>query len=191
MNQVLPAWKRNLPNQITWLRVILVPFIVVALSQGTIEGGYVAAAIFIIGSISDYFDGSLARKWGVVSSFGKFMDPIADKILVTSTLVMLIPSGRLDVYMVLILLARDTLISGLRSVAASENVIIPAGVLGKWKTAIQMVAIPAVLIHEPLLGVPVGRIGYWILWVSVGLSVISGVDYIWDYMKAVAKRMKK
>lgn len=191
MNQVLPAWKRNLPNQITWLRVILVPVIVLALSHGSVEGGYFAALIFIIGSISDYFDGSLARKWGVVSSFGKFMDPIADKILVTSTLVMLIPSGRLDVYMVLILLARDTLISGLRSVAASENVIIPAGVLGKWKTAIQMIAIPAVLIHEPLMGVPVGRIGYWILWISVALSVISGVDYVWDYMKAVAKRMKK
>jgi CDP-diacylglycerol--glycerol-3-phosphate 3-phosphatidyltransferase len=190
MNQVLPAWKRNLPNWITWFRIFVVPFIVLALSQGTNEGGYIAAAIFILGSISDYFDGSLARKWGVVTSFGKFMDPIADKILVTSTLVMLIPSGRLDVYMVLILLARDTLISGLRSVAASENVVIPAGVLGKWKTAIQMVAIPAVLIHEPLFNLPVGRIGYWILWVSVALSVISGIDYIWDYLKGRRKVQK-
>ena len=183
MNQVLPAWKRNLPNWITWFRILIVPIIVIALGRGTVEGGYAAAVIFVLGSISDYFDGSLARQWGVVSSFGKFMDPIADKILVTSTLVMLIPSGRLDVYMVLILLARDTLVGGIRSVAASENVVIPAGVLGKWKTAIQMVAIPAVLIHEPLLGVPVGRIGYWILWASVALSVVSGIDYVWDYLK--------
>lgn len=163
---------------ITLSRMLFVPFIVWAVLLPTEWGGYLAAAFFIVASITDYFDGALARKYGVESAMGKFMDPVADKVLVSSTLVMLIPSGRLDPYMVIILLARDTIISGLRSVAATENRVIAAGTVGKWKTAWQMIAIPCVLIKEPLFGViPVYQIGYVILWISVLLSVYSGIEY--------------
>lgn len=146
-------------------------------------GGYVAAALFIFASLTDYLDGSLARKFQVESVVGKFMDPVADKILVSSTLVMLIPSGRLDPFMVIILLSRDTLISGLRSIAATQNRVIAAGTVGKWKTAWQMIAIPAVLIREPLFGIPIYEIGYGILWISVVLSVYSGAQYVIGYLR--------
>lgn len=179
--QDLAPWKRQLPNMITWFRILVVPFVVWALASGTKMGGPIAAVLFIVASLSDYFDGKLARQWGVVTSLGKFLDPVADKILVTSTLIMLIPSGRLDVYMVIILIARDTLIDGLRSAAAADRIIIPAGVLGKWKTAIQMIAIPTMLIHETFGGFPLATIGYVILWLSVVLSVLSGLGYAWDY----------
>lgn len=160
----------------------MVPFIVWALVLPVNWGGYLAAGLFILASITDYFDGALARKFGVESAMGKFMDPIADKVLVSSTLVMLIPSGRLDPFLVIILLARDTIISGLRSVAATENRVIAAGTVGKWKTAWQMIAIPCVLIKDPLFGIiPVYEIGYGILWASVFLSVYSGAQYVHGY----------
>ena len=179
----MSQWKKHIPNFFTALRVLLVPFILYCLYVDTLFLAYTAAVIFALASFTDYLDGMLARKLQVESLFGKLMDPIADKILVTSTLVMMIPSGRLDAFMVIILLARDMLIGGIRSVAAAENMIIGAGVAGKWKTAIQMVAIPAVLIREPIFGIPIYEIGYWTLWVSVALSLFSGTEYTLGYFK--------
>ena len=111
------------------------------------------------------------------------MDPIADKILVTSVLVMLAYMIRIDPVMVIVILARDQFISGIRTVAAADGLIIDAKPVGKWKTALQMVAIPAVMIGEPVQGLPFDRIGYWVLWVSVILSVTSGVQYYLAYWK--------
>lgn len=115
---------------------------------------------------------------------GKFMDPIADKILVTSILVALIPTGRIDPWMVIIILCRDTLIGGLRSVAAADQVIIAAKPAGKWKTALQMIAIPAMIYGEDPAGIPLVKIGFWALWFSVILSVFSGLEYLWAYWRA-------
>ena len=182
-DELHPLWKERIPNAITVFRIVAVVPIIWLLAINTPTSNLVAGFIFVLASLSDYFDGMLARKFNVVSNFGKFIDPIADKVLVTSTLVMLIPTGKLQAIMVVILLARDTLISGLRSVAAIEKVIIPAGTLGKWKTATQMIAIPAVIIDSPFPAIPVYQIGYSILWVSVALSVISGVAYVWDYVR--------
>jgi CDP-diacylglycerol--glycerol-3-phosphate 3-phosphatidyltransferase len=142
------------------------------------EQGLVAAGLFILASITDYFDGYLARKLNAQSILGKLVDPVADKILVTSTLVMMIPTRGLSPILVILLLSRDTLIGGLRAVAASENIIIAASPLGKWKTALQMVAIPAALINTPVFGVPLREIGDVGLWFSVVLSFISGFDYL-------------
>lgn len=111
------------------------------------------------------------------------MDPVADKVLVSSTLIMLIPTGRLTTLMVVILVARDSIIDGLRSVAATRNIVISAAKTGKWKTATQMVAIPCILFNYPLLGLPIYQIGYWTLWASVALSLISGYNYVRDYIK--------
>ncbi len=112
------------------------------------------------------------------------MDPIADKILVTSILVMLVHSARIEPLMVIIILARDNFIGGLRSVAAADQIIIDAKPAGKWKTALQMVAIPAVIIDQQFLGLPFEKIGYWVLWISVILSVTSGIQYYLGYLKA-------
>ena len=112
------------------------------------------------------------------------MDPIADKILVTSILVMLIPTQKIDPLMVIVILARDTFIGGIRSVAAADGIVIDAKPTGKWKTALQMIAIPAVMIDQFYLDIPFDKIGYWVLWISVVLSVTSGLQYFWAYQKA-------
>jgi CDP-diacylglycerol--glycerol-3-phosphate 3-phosphatidyltransferase len=114
---------------------------------------------------------------------GRFMDPIADKILVLGAIVMLLAMNRVDPIMVFFLLGRDIFIGGIRSVAAANNMIIAAKPFGKWKTALQMVAIPLLLVYEPIFHVPVADIGYYALWVSVGLSLISGAEYTIGYYK--------
>ncbi len=169
---------------LTNLRIVLVPVIVAGLVRGSFAGNLFAAIVFLLASITDYFDGHLARKYNTVSNLGKFMDPIADKILVTSILVLLVTQAKVDPYMVMIILARDTLIGGLRQVAAADQVIIAAQASGKWKTAMQMIAIPAVMMGSPIGGVPIDKIGYFVLWLSTILSVTSGIQYYWGYLKA-------
>jgi len=168
---------------ITWFRIFLVPLIIAFLWPNQLWMNVIAAILFMIASISDYYDGYFARKYNSISNMGKFMDPIADKILVTSILVILIPTEKIDPLMVIVILARDTFISGIRSVAAADGIIIDAKPVGKWKTALQMVAIPAVMIDDRVFGIPFDKIGYWVLWFSVILSVTSGVQYYLGYLK--------
>lgn len=165
-------------------RIFTVPIIVALLYPNELYYNLAAAALFILSSITDYYDGYFARKYNAISTMGKFMDPIADKILVTSVLVMLVPSFRIDPLMVIIILARDTFIGGIRSIAATDQIIIDAKPTGKWKTALQMVAIPAVMIDQTAFGIPFEKIGYWVLWISVILSVTSGFEYYWGYLKS-------
>lgn len=170
--------------RITLSRILAVPFVLVLMMQEDSTSRLLAALLFMLASISDYFDGYFARKYNAVSNMGKFMDPIADKILVTSILVALIPSHRIDPWMVIIILARDTLIGGLRSVAAADQVIIAAKPAGKWKTAMQMIAIPAMILGTDYGGLPILKTGLIVLWISVVLSVTSGLQYVWGYWKA-------
>ncbi len=169
-------------------RIVLVPLILYFMWGNQLTGNIIAAVLFLIASISDYYDGYFARKYQAVSTMGKFMDPIADKVLVTSILVMLIPTQRIEPWMAIIILARDNLIGGLRSVAAAENIIIDAKPAGKWKTALQMVAIPAVIIGQSWAGIPFEKIGYYVLWGSTILSVTSGLEYYRGYLLARGKK---
>ncbi|MCB0357165.1 MAG: CDP-diacylglycerol--glycerol-3-phosphate 3-phosphatidyltransferase, partial [Bdellovibrionales bacterium] len=121
-----------------------------------------------------------ARKYQAESAMGKFMDPIADKLLILAALIMLLHLQVLDPLMVFILLARDIFIGGIRAVAAANNVIISAKAFGKWKTAMQMVAIPLIFVHD-YKGWALYQWGYWTLWLSVILSLISGIQYTWGY----------
>lgn len=164
----------------------MAPVIVAVLMSGWMYSGYLAAILFIMGSLTDWLDGALARRYKVESNMGRLMDPIADKILVAGAIVMLLAMGRVDPVMVFLFIARDTFIGGIRSVAAANNTIISAKPFGKWKTAFQMVAIPCLLIYEPLFRIPLADIGYYGLWVSVGLSVISGAEYTLGYYKGRA-----
>lgn len=177
----LPTWKKKLPMMLTWARMAVCPFFIPLLSLKDPIWGWVASGLFIAASITDWFDGHLARKYNVISNLGKFMDPIADKILVATVLILLLPTGRIDAVVVILILARDILIGGIRSVAAADNVIIDAKATGKWKTALQMVAIPALLIHTPLMGFPFAESGRALLWVSSLLSLFSGYQYIQLY----------
>ena len=166
----------NLPNKLTTMRMALVPvFIVLYL----MDYHYTAAAVFIAASFTDFLDGHLARKHNLVTNFGKIMDPLADKLLVTSALVCMVQTGVVPGWMVIVILAREFAITGLRSVAASEGVVIAAAWSGKIKTVTQMIAIIFLLIGNwpfELISVPFAQI---MLWIAVIMTVYSGAEYIY------------
>lgn len=162
----------NLPNKLTTMRMILVPVFIAAYLAGF---NYAAAVIFIAASLTDFLDGYLARKHDLVTNFGKIMDPLADKLLVTSALVCMVQTGVVPGWMVIVILAREFAITGLRSVAASEGIVIAAAWSGKVKTVTQMIAIILLLIDVWFLDIP-ARI---MLWVAVIMTVYSGVEYIY------------
>lgn len=172
---------------LTWSRVAICPFIVLCIVMNTPISGVVAAFLFILGGMTDWLDGSLARRWDVQSNMGRFMDPIADKVLVSSALIMMIGVGRVEPILVLLLLVRDILIGGIRSVAAAEGLVIDAKAAGKWKTAIQMGVIPILMIDFSKAEFPVHQIAHGILWLSVILSLVSGAQYIRLYYDAKAQ----
>jgi CDP-diacylglycerol--glycerol-3-phosphate 3-phosphatidyltransferase len=178
------SWKNNLPMVLTYARAGAAPIILGILMSGWSFAGWLSAVLFALASLTDWLDGYFARRYKVESNMGRFMDPIADKILVLGAIVMLLAMGRVDPVMVFLFLARDIFIGGIRSVAAANNLIIAAKPFGKWKTAFQMVAIPCLLVYEPLFGVPIGDVGYFGLWISVGLSLISGAEYTIGYYRS-------
>ena len=168
---------------LTWSRMLAcIPLTIVMLTLEKRTAGWVAAAIFIVAAITDWLDGYFARKFHTQTTMGKFMDPIADKILVSTVLILLVPSGAVHPVLVIIILGRDILIGGIRSIAAADRLIIDAKATGKWKTAVQMVAIPAVLIDVTpmtlLDNVSSQVVGHGLLWISGILSLVSGLEYI-------------
>ena len=178
---------KHLPNFLTIMRILLTPVIVVCLYFETGFWNNIAVLFFIIASITDYFDGFLARKYQLKSTFGQLIDPVADKILVNSVLIMLVASGQLDVFIVIVFMIRDTLVQGVRSCAAAENLIIEAVVIGKWKTLFQMIGLVAIIIELPTT-LPLYQIGYGLLCLSVILSLISGYQYCSYYYRKIFKK---
>lgn len=167
----------NLPNKLTVTRVILIPFFVFSLlyqNGNSMTFRYIAAAIFIIASLTDLLDGKIARKYNLVTNFGKFMDPLADKLLVCSALIALIELGQLPAWMVIIIISREFIISGFRLVASDNGVVIAASYWGKFKTTFQMIAVILLIIHHPSLAL----IADICVWIALALTVISLVDYI-------------
>ena len=162
----------NLPNKLTLFRVVLIPFFVFFLLAPYFEGygNYIAVAIFIVASITDFLDGKIARKYNLVTNFGKFMDPLADKLLVCSAMICLIPSGKLAAEIVIIIIAREFIISGFRIVASDNGIVIAASYWGKFKTVFQMAMI-IVLIAD--LGGVFDLIGEILIWAAVALTIIS------------------
>ena len=167
----------NLPNKLTILRVIMIPFFVAALLY---DGGadqnmrYVAAALFIIASLTDMLDGKIARKYNLVTNFGKFMDPLADKLLVCSALICMIELRVVPAWMVIIIISREFIISGFRLVASDNGVVIAASYWGKFKTTFQMIGVVLLIFNIPALS----TLTTIIVWIALALTVISLVDYI-------------
>lgn len=164
-------------------RMALAPIIMLILVQPGEWAYWTSAVLFVLGSATDWLDGYWARKYNSQSVLGQLMDPIADKILVLGPLLMMLSIGRVDAVMVFLLISRDIFIAGIRSAAANQKIIIAAGPLGKWKTAIQMVSVTALLIYQPLLSVPVAEIGYYGLWLSVIFSLASAAQYTWNFAR--------
>jgi CDP-diacylglycerol--glycerol-3-phosphate 3-phosphatidyltransferase/cardiolipin synthase len=173
---------KNLPNMLTMLRVLMIPVFIVLLMRGH---ALAAAVIFAIASLTDALDGYLARKYDLISNFGKLMDPLADKLLVVSAFACFTELGSVPAWVLIVILAREFTITGLRSVAAAEGVVIAAGVSGKLKTVFQMLAVLALLlmdlpfrvsgIYYPNIGRPFATA---LLFVAVALTIYSGVEYI-------------
>ena len=169
----------NLPNKLTVLRVIMVPFFVFFML--TDVGGAankwiaLALALFIVASLTDMLDGKIARKYNLVTNFGKFMDPLADKLLVCSAMICLIPSGKLNTAIVIVIIAREFIISGFRLVASDSGIVIAASYWGKFKTVFQMAMI-IVLIAD--FGGVFDLIGQILIWIALALTIISLIDYI-------------
>ena len=167
----------NLPNKLTVLRVVMIPFFV-AFLLFDITGAadkWIALAIFCAASLTDMLDGKIARKYNLVTNFGKFMDPLADKLLVSTAMICLVSMDKLNVIVVLVIIAREFIISGFRLVASDNGIVIAASYWGKFKTVSQM-AMVIVLIMD--LGGVFEMIGNVLVWVALILTVVSLVDYI-------------
>ncbi len=170
----------NLPNKLTLLRVLLIPiFLVVILGTFLDEqtSRYVATAIFIVASITDALDGYIARSQNLVTNFGKFMDPLADKLLVCAALIALIQTGDLQAWVVILIISREFIITGFRLIAVEKNVIIAAGFWGKLKTISQMVMIIFVILN--FKGDIFNIINSILIWLSVTFTLVSAIEYIY------------
>lgn len=176
----------NLPNQLTLFRVILVPVFLVVIFFDASWSNKLATFIFFIASVTDFVDGYIARKYELVTSFGKILDPIADKILVAAAMIALIQLERLSGIVVIILLSREFAVGALRDYASSEGIVIPAGWSGKIKTTVQMFAIGFLVYHNDLPPLPVATIGTILIYVSVVISLYSGIEYYRNFFKSGA-----
>ena len=177
----------NLPNKLTILRVILIPFFVAALLW---DGGqnqtlrYVSAAIFIVASLTDMLDGKIARKYNLVTNFGKFMDPLADKLLVSAALICLSPK-MIPAWVVITIISRELFISGFRILAADQGIVLAAGWWGKFKTAFSMIMIIVLIVNLPLQNEVLDVIGWVLIWISLALTVISMVEYVYKNIEVL------
>ena len=181
----------NLPNKLTLGRIIAVPFFIASYLIGFNHHFYIALIIFILASITDFLDGQIARKRNLITNFGKIMDPLADKVLVYSAFCLFVADGAMPAWMLIVILAREFLVAGVRMVAASEGKVIAADMSGKIKTVLQMIAIPLILIFKGLTvngfvpgvkeapGAAFFNIASQLfLWAALLMTVYSGIEYI-------------
>jgi len=190
----------NLPNLLTMGRIVMIPVCLWLLDRDTPKDCFWAAFIFTLAALTDVLDGYLARKLNVVSVLGKFLDPLADKLIVMASLIWMVPMGRISAWIVVILLGREISVTGLRSIAASEGVVISAGQEGKTKTALQMIGIIALLLgypyHLSYVGIDLGvvdvtKVGRALIYVSLVFSLASAVEYVRLFGAAVDAKERR
>lgn len=177
----------NLPNILSIIRILLIPFFVVVFNTPSSDRSFWAAIIFSIASLTDWFDGYIARKWGQVTLYGKFLDPVADKLLVLSALVMLVEFRRVESWIAILIIGRELAITGLRAIASSVGVVIEARDLGKYKTVVQILSIIFLVLGYPIIitgrYIDLHIIGTVGLWFAAILSLISAFEYFYRFWK--------
>jgi CDP-diacylglycerol--glycerol-3-phosphate 3-phosphatidyltransferase len=188
----------NIPNALTMGRIVLIPAVLWFVGAGTPRGAMYAAYCWSVLSVTDFLDGFLARKMGVESLLGKFLDPLADKLLVMSLLIYLVPMGRIPAWVVVVLIGREIAVTGLRSIASNESIVIGAGSGGKWKTALQMVGILCLILHFPHRVMPfwphpvnLNVVGQWLVLLSLVFSLTSAIEYFGLFVTAIEARDKR
>jgi len=196
MNRVLAVWKSvgqeslNLPNFITLTRILLIPVFVVLFATPTPDRSLSAAIVFIVAAVTDMLDGYLARRNGQVTTLGKLLDPIADKLLVLSALILLLNIDRVSALVAILIVAREVAVTGIRAIAAGEGMVIAAETTGKYKMALQVVAI-VMLILEGTFFSDLGNLhlaGIVTLYLSLVLGYVSGGQYVWSFWKQVVAK---
>ena len=190
----------NILNLLTMARVVMIPVFLWFLDKDTPKDGFYAALVFTVAAMTDSLDGYLARKLDIVSVLGKFLDPLADKLIVMAALVWMVPMGRISAWVVVVLLAREISVTALRSVASSEGVVISAGQEGKTKTALQMIGIIALVLgypyHLSYIGLDLGvvdliKVGQMLVYLSLIFSVASAAQYLRLFTAAVEAKEEK
>ena len=175
----------NLPNTITLLRIGIIPALFFLLQSPGPGGSLILAALFVLAALTDFLDGYIARRYQLVTTMGKFLDPIADKLVVNTAMILMIPIGRIPAWSVAIIIIRDFTVDGMRSVASSEGIILQASRLGKQKTVCQIFAVTALMIHYPFLGLDAHVVGTVILYVALILTLYSGLDYLMKFYRGM------
>ncbi len=193
MNRVLETWKEigqgslNLPNFLTLVRILLIPVFVVIFLAPTPDRSLLAAVIFTVAAVTDLLDGYIARRTGQVTKLGKLLDPLADKLLVLSALILLVNIDRVSAVVALLIIARELAVTGIRAIAAGERLIIAAEVTGKYKMALQVIAIVLLILEGTGLA-ELGNLhlaGTGTLYLSLVLGYISGGQYVWSFWRQV------
>ncbi|MCC6141237.1 MAG: CDP-diacylglycerol--glycerol-3-phosphate 3-phosphatidyltransferase [Nitrospira sp.] len=196
MNRVLAAWREigqdslNIPNLLTLTRILLIPVFVVLFVAPDPDRSLMAAIVFVVAAVTDMLDGYLARRSGQVTKLGKLLDPIADKLLVLSALILLVNVDRVSALVAILIIARELGVTGIRAIAASEGFIIAAETTGKYKMALQVVAIVMLILEGTSLA-PLGNLhlaGSATLYLSLVLGYISGGQYVWSFWKQVVAK---
>lgn len=178
----------NLPNTLSMIRILTAPLLVVLLLNPARRLSVISAIIFALVCVTDWLDGYLARRMGLLTTLGKFLDPLADKLLIVTVFIMLIPLGRIPAWVVAIIIGREMAVTGLRAIASSTGVVIGASKLGKWKTVSQIICLVPLLLHYTFYGLNFHAIGTGLLVPAFGLTVWSGVDY---FLKFFAVGLKE
>jgi CDP-diacylglycerol--glycerol-3-phosphate 3-phosphatidyltransferase len=176
------------PNVLTLLRIACVPLLIWLLMHTGPLPSAIAAAVFFLATITDFFDGYIARSYNSATVIGKFLDPMADKLVVTTALIMLAGMSRVPrvpAWMVVVLVVREIMVTGLRAVAASEGLVLGADELGKYKMVLQVIAIHGLLIHYTYLHADCFAFGMFVLWIALVVTVWSGIDYYLKVLRAL------
>ena len=196
MNRVLAVWRSvgqeslNLPNVITLTRILLIPVLVVLFATPTPNRSLTAALVFVVAAVTDLLDGYLARRNGQVTTLGKLLDPIADKLLVLSALILLVNVDRVSALVAILIIAREVAVTGVRAIAAGEGMVIAAEMTGKYKMALQVVAIVLLILEGTFLS-DFGNLhlaGIVTLYLSLVLGYVSGGQYVWGFWKQVVAK---
>lgn len=175
----------NLPNKLTIARMAMVPLFMIALLMNTPASRILATVIFALASLTDMLDGQIARKYNMVTNFGKLMDPLADKVLTAAAMICLVELGDLAAWIAVVIIFREYLITGLRSVAASENIVVAANIWGKVKTVCQMIALMLLMVKPQVVALCGIDLGLWLMYVAVALTIYSGLDYVLKLNKQI------
>jgi len=175
----------SLPNGLTIIRILAIPIILILLFSTGRLYQVITALLFLLAAVTDTLDGYLARRRGMVTTLGKFLDPLADKLLIVTALIALIPARGIPFWMVIVIVGREIAVTGLRGIAASQGTIISASALGKYKTVFEVASISFLILNGDYLGISFHPVGMGLLWVALILAVFSAVDYFNKFLRTI------